>query len=387
LTSPYAGEDVPDLCENSILLSGSALGTGETGIWTIQGGPDTEVFSDPSVNNPLVSNLRQGLITFYWTVWNADCSVTDAVSITNNTPRVDAGTDSTICGDAIRLYGNAPGAGESGWWQIGDPFVIVNDSTQYNTNVSNLGPNNEFTWTVDNGLCTATDTVRIISNKISVTAGSDGSGCLSSIPLNATPVPGAGQTGFWSRTAGTVTFANSLANATTAMNMVGFNTLRWTIVEGSCEFYDEFSYTSLLPTEVANMADTAICTDSITLLGTQPGIGETGLWTQTGGPTATIVDNTSFQTEIKDLASGESRFTWTISNGSCISSDEVIVTNNQIFADAGEDKLAICDSTWSLAANVVTGSGVWTTTASGVIIDKSQNPNHLELSPWTCQRL
>jgi len=377
LTNPNAGTDV-DVCENRVQLSGSSLKPGESGVWSIDGGIVSEIFSSTSVNNPEVTSLRQGIITFVWTVTNGICSAEDRVVVTNNTPTVNAGPDRSICEDYVTLAGNNPDPGDTGLWTIGSGSVNIVSSTAYNTNVTNLSQgSNLFTWTIDNGICTASDDVLITSNAINVVAGIPYTeDCADTLYLEAT-VPPIGTTGFWTAVVGGGTFDNITSYTTVGRSLTGYNMLRWTIDDGTCTFFDEIEFVSLLPTQAATQADKAVCTDftQITANPEDTGQGESGLWTKVvGSAGVTIVDPTAFQTDVTNLDPGVNVFQWTISNASCNTSDQITITNNQVFADAGNDQV-ICDSSATISANVTTGTGYWTSTTPGVVIANSTSPN------------
>ncbi len=377
LTNPNAGTDVA-VCENRVQLSGSALQPGQTGVWSIDGGVVSETFSSTTVNNPEVTNLRQGIITFVWTVTNGICTAEDRVVVTNNTPTVDAGPDRTICEDYVTLAGNNPDPGNTGVWTIGSASVNIVSPTAYNTSVTNLSQgSNLFTWTIDNGICTASDEVLITSNSIDVVAGIPYSeDCSDTLILDAT-VPPVGTTALWTAVEGGGTFDNQTSYSTTARGLTGFNRLRWTISDGTCSFFDEIQFVSLLPTLAATQSDKAVCVNytQITANLEDAGQGESGLWTKViGSASVTIVNPSSFQTNVTNLDAGLNQFKWTISNSDCATSDVIDVTNNQVFANAGNDQV-ICDSVGTISANVTTGTGYWTTSTPGVVIANSASAN------------
>ena len=375
LTSPNAGVDV-SVCENRVTLSGNSLKPGQTGLWSIDGGVVSEVFSSTSVNNPVVTNLRQGIITFAWTITNGTCTATDRVVVTNNTPTVDAGPDRIICDNFVTLAGNNPDPGNTGVWTIGNTNVVIANKTNYNTNITNLSQgSNLFTWTIDNGICTSSDNVLITSNSITVVAGIPYTeDCADTLYLEAT-VPPVGATGLWSAFGGG-TVDNPTSYSTIARGLGADNTLRWTITAGTCSFYNEIKFVSLLPTKAATAIDKPVCTTSAQITANPAsGVGESGLWTKVvGSSTVSIVNPTSFQTLVNNLDPGINVFRWTISNSQCSTSDLITITNNEVFADAGVDHI-ICDSAYSISANVTTGSGVWISTTPGVVIANSTSAN------------
>ena len=75
------------------------------------------------------------------------------------------------------------------------------------------------------------------------------------------------------------------------------------------------------------------------------------------------------------LSRGENILRWTISNGICSTSDEVLVTNNKIDVEAGVDQI-ICENIATLDATALaTGTGYWSIeSGSGVFVD-FEDPN------------
>jgi gliding motility-associated-like protein len=375
LTTPNAGND-RDVCENRVLLAGSNLKPGETGTWSIDGG-GAEIFSSTTINNPEVTNLRKGEITFVWTVTNGICPSEDRVKITNNTPYVDAGPDRTICENFTTLVGNDPTVdkpGSTGIWTIGNTNVVISNPNNNSTDVSNLSTgSNLFTWTVNNGICSAKDEVRITSNAISVSAGVSTSACSDILALSGTQPP-AGTSGYWTASEGTGIFDNSTVHNTTVRNLSAFNKLRWTIVSGLCSFSDEITFISLLPTKAQAEGDKAECQNFTFITANPPQAGETGLWTKVVASAGVTISNpTSYQTNITSLDLGTNVFKWTISNSTCSTSDLITVTNNQVFADAGSDQTT-CTTDYSLTANLIYGNGTWTN-SGGVLITNSTSAN------------
>lgn len=372
-----------ELCVNYVQLSGNVpnVSKGETGVWTIDGGPTTEIFDDSTSPTATVTNLRQGQVTFVWTISNASCSDEDRAVYINNTPVVYAGSNRTICEDETNLAGNVPEPGAVGKWTISSSTVVIENNTQYNTHVSSLGNNNLFTWTVDNGKCSASDDVLITSRAFKVSAGlAYQEACSDTLILDATDPATVGTgtgTGVWSIIEGTGTVDVVSDFNTIAHNLRGFNRLRWTITDypENCQYSGETVFQSLLPNTIAKTADDkAVCDNFTQITASEPDYaqGETGLWTIiSGGSSTSIANPTDFQTMVTSLGSGINVFKWTISNSSCADTDNITITNNQVFADAGNDQNNVCDSSATISANLLTGTGYWTTTSPTATITNS----------------
>jgi gliding motility-associated-like protein len=136
------------------------------------------------------------------------------------------------------------------------------------------------------------------------------------------------------------------------------------------------------PGSVNAGVDKTICSDSIQLHASVPTAG-TGLWTTTG--TSAIVNNSQPVTWVKNLSHGINRFRWTVTNGPCSESDEVLIISDRqpSPAFAGLDQ-NICDpGNMVLSANPpdLMGKGHWLViTGTGTVSDTSL-PNAQLISP------
>jgi large repetitive protein len=110
--------------------------------------------------------------------------------------------------------------------------------------------------------------------------------------------------------------------------------------------------------------DKATCDGSVTLYGIPSG----GVWSTTSG--AVIHTPSSSNTFVSSLDPGVNEFTYTV-NG--LGSDLVVVANNTVYADAGENRLSSCLTTANLTASSIPtgGTGNWTLKypAPGIIIE------------------
>jgi hypothetical protein len=362
LTNPQAGSDA-SVCINEVGLS-AANPVPDSGTWSILGGATTEVFDNTANYQATVTNLRKGNITFIWTVSNANCSASDVVVITNNTPNINAGNDRTICEDYITLAANNPALEtdpSTGLWTNQNLTGTIVDVTRYNTQVIDLENGaNVYKWTVTNTNCSISEEVIITSNSVEVDAGVGVSVCDSVVALSAvTPLTGA-----WVRVNGTATFDDASVYNTTARNLSPFNKFRWTVQSNGCTNYDEIEIYSTLPEIAHTEIDKAVCQTFTTLTANSPdyGSGESGIWTVFGSSSATIATPTNRSTDITGLDQGPNTFRWTISNNgspNCTTWNDIIVTNNQVFADAGTDQ-RLCSTTATMnAGGAGSSSGVW----------------------------
>jgi gliding motility-associated-like protein len=121
--------------------------------------------------------------------------------------------------------------------------------------------------------------------------------------------------------------------------------------------------------------DTVICSDSYILRGNTPVIGQ-GRWSTTAG--AVIDDPADPHTAVHNLAAGPNLFRWTISNGPCVSVDEVIVTRDlqPTPAAAGADQSFCALASSVLHGNSPTnnGQGTWSVVAGNGSFADVHNP-------------
>lgn len=133
----------------------------------------------------------------------------------------------------------------------------------------------------------------------------------------------------------------------------------------------------LLPAPNANAGfDQSTCGFTITLNANDPQTGS-GMWTQTAGPgTSTFSNPAARNSTVSVTVEGVYTFTWTITEASVSTSDNVNITfyNNATVANAGLDQ-SVCGLTTFLVANNPTfGFGNWFSVSGPGAISFS-NPN------------
>jgi gliding motility-associated-like protein len=121
--------------------------------------------------------------------------------------------------------------------------------------------------------------------------------------------------------------------------------------------------------------DEAVCNDRYILDGNTPVIG-IGNWTTTSS--ADISDPADPHSQVTNLIPGPNLFRWTMTNGPCVSVDEVIITRDlqPDPAEAGNDQ-SFCDITSAhLNADAPTdeGTGTWTVVSGSGSFNNRNNP-------------
>ena len=368
-----------DICVDfySPLDGNDVSGINGTGIWTSIG--NTADITNNTVYNTSITNLDSGINTLRWTVTSDDegCTDFDEVVINNNGVLSNAGVDFETCNSSINLSAVDPTIGVGVWTQTGGPVgAIIVNSTDRQSVVNGLsGGVYTFTWTVDNISCHATSNVTVtnsspsVSNPTTPTIEScDGTGILQA---NA---PVLGETGLWTGGAGSIILDDTANNTTVSGMPLGVNTYTWTLSKGTgitCTSSNSISITNNEVVATVGVDKTTLCNDFTTLTGNDPLLTQgTGVWTDQTGTTASFVDNTLYNTVVNNVQKGSTTFRWTVTQGTCPAFKEVVITNNQITAEAGLDQSTCNDFYNPLNATDVslTGTGMWTTTGPGVFV-------------------
>ncbi|MFN8258332.1 MAG: T9SS type A sorting domain-containing protein [Bacteroidales bacterium] len=366
----FAGNDQV-VCENLAHLTANNPTHG-SGTWSIVQGTGT--FVNPNLYQTDVLGISTGTSRFAWTVTYETCQASDEVIITNNKFNVSAGSDQFVCNQtSLVLSGTPPSAGQSGNWTVAGGTGIFSNSTLYNSTVSGITKGiNTYNWTVTDGTCSSSAFVTITNNTPdSARVGNDQTICSPGTTINAISVTNG--VGSWSTVSGggNIQFPNQYNTAVTSIPL-GLNTYRWTVTKNGCSLYDEIVVNNQMVTANIPLTEMFICTPSHTalLVATQPfEPGATGIWTKLSAGTGTIENPTLFSTNVSGLGNGETRFRWTVSNGSCNSTDEIAVINDFYTASAapvGSSDLCVNYGPVLGSVPPVSGTGLWTSGSSGV---------------------
>ncbi len=365
--NPNAGTDQQICSATTATLTGNSPLPG-TGLWTTTG---SATIASPTSTTTAVSNLVVGNNTFIWSITYGACVVRDTVVIrVDSAVAANAGPDQSICETTttITLAGNNPAPGTGLWTKLNGGTITTPSSPT--STVTSLTPGTHlFVWTITNGTCVRRDTMRVtVSVQIPSNAGLDQSICQGSTTSLAgnNPIPA---TGLWTTTSSaTIVSPTSPSSALTGLTNAGVYTFVWTVTNGACVLRDTVRITVDSAIVATAGPDQNLCASSTaTLAGNTPATGS-GIWTTTG--TASITTPASASSGVTNLAYGNNTFVWTITNGSCISRDTVVIRRDSVVtANAGPDQ-SICSSpgTATMAATTPSaGSGQWTTTSSATI--------------------
>ncbi|MBK7886119.1 MAG: tandem-95 repeat protein [Bacteroidetes bacterium] len=365
-----AGPD-QQLCNvTTATLAGNAAAPG-SGVWT-----STSSATITAPANPLstLTGLSAGVHTFVWTIVNGACTSSDTIRITiDSLIPANAGPDQQICaGSTVTLSANTPSAGSGVWTALSGGSINTPGSASTTVSGLSIAGNYSFVWTVTNGACVSRDTVVITINAVVIAnAGSDQQLCNVTIAtLNGNnPAPG---TGLWSTTSSaSITAPSNPATGITGLT-AGIYSFVWTITNGSCITSD--TVVIIVDTLITSNAgpDQQVCEGSNVVLAANTPSSGSGNWTALNG--GTLANAGASNSAVSGLTvAGNYSFVWTITNGSCISSDTVIIqVDLQVVANAGTDQQLCGVTATNLSANAaLPGAGSWTTSSTATITNAS----------------
>ena len=349
-TVAAAGAD-QDLCNEITFQMNGNEPTSGTGRWSKLFGPAGGSFDDATSPNAVYNGAVPGLYVFEWRISNGDCSNADQVRIQNYAPPsiANAGADQElICATEITLAGNSPEIGVGMWSLVSKddataPEPTITTPMVYNSTVTGLGPKSDgshatykFEWKITNGpVCDPTRdsmVVTVYKLPLPAEAGPDQTFCNEfTHTLSANEVP-ADQTGTWSvvekpADATDPVFVSGINAHNTVVNFDntkhGTYKLKWTTRADYCEsediveiiIYDEPSTPSVASDSIDRCQFFNLTLEAT--VDPSPQVG-TGIWTQTAGPTPTIIANpTALSTPVYGLTTDSYEFTYTITNGTC----------------------------------------------------------------------
>jgi gliding motility-associated-like protein len=153
-------------------------------------------------------------------------------------------------------------------------------------------------------------------------AGTDAEVCGESAILFANS-PAVG-TGYWEVISGKGDFTDSLNFNTTINGLIfGENTLRWTTRNGECVSDDDIVITNNLASVYAG--EDMIVYEPVAALTGNNHEGGNGEWLLVAG-NGSISEPDNFMTTVNNLGAGVNTFEWTITLGSCVARDQVMVS-------------------------------------------------------------
>ena len=231
-TIPNAGND-QSICESSYQLNGNTALIG-TSNWTNIIGTGT--ISDPTIENPFISNLSIGQNIFQWKISNTCKSDSSRVTITlleyPTTPKTEK--VDPICAKQVIIKGNKANVGTGTWKKVSGQGTILHPTDSI-TNVINLGLGfSVYRWTISNvcGTDSADVIVRADTIPSEALVGKDQTFCgYDYILAGNKPIYGKGS---WSVLSGYCLIFDSTDNTSGVSNInIGTTELKWSI-RNSC---------------------------------------------------------------------------------------------------------------------------------------------------------
>jgi gliding motility-associated-like protein len=383
--APDAGDDAV-ICDNRYTLNGNVPVIG-AGLWSTT---SAAVISDPSDPHTTVQNLNPGPNLFRWTISNGPCVSVDEVIITSDLQPApaSAGINQAFCNNSsTALHANTPNNNGTGTWTVAlGNAGFSNTHSPTATASSLLGGENALVWTITSryGAClTTSDTLQILRDQTPdpAIAGPDRGVC-DSVAVNLAALPaGNGGTGTWSVLTGGGILADIHAPNSPVSNLsFGANQFRWTVLSqyGICPgSSDNVTLTrDQAPASALAGMDQNLCSSVTAPLGANNATIGTGTWSVVTNPSATppvfnpTINNPNTTVQILPGNEGLYEFAWTIVNGSCRTSDTLMVDFGMPVppADAGQAD-SVCGASVTLDGNDPgIGTGTWRKiTGSGMV--------------------
>ncbi len=373
----FAGDD-QIICTDSILLSTTPPSAG-TGLWTTSG---SSTIDDPS--NPItwIRNLDHGTNTFRWTVSNGPCNAYDEVVITSDRQPdpAYAGLDGSFCdANTITLNATPPTDMGRGHWLLVEGTGTLTDTALFNAQyISPSSGNNRLIWRISSqyGACPITiDTVEFFVDYTPgiAFAGTDTRFCeITTVFLDGN-APINGGSGIWTAIEGSTSIDDITDPTSRLDNLIeGDNRYIWELssIHGLCPSSSDTVTISLdLTPGIADAGpDINLCLENSDTLMANPPLRGTGEWLVLNNPSATppvFSPNAADPNAILTVLPGnEGEYTilWTLQNGSCVSSDTLIVDFGipPPPGFAGNDT-TVCGLSVELHSNTFPqGTGKWT---------------------------
>ncbi|PZX94442.1 hypothetical protein DOS84_07425 [Flavobacterium aquariorum] len=349
------------LCNSSsFTMTQTAPSAGQQGKWTLISGSA----SITDENSPVTTITAVAVGTsakVRWTVTNGSCSVSDDVTVTNSIlPSVSNQPDQTLCNtSSFTMTQSTPSVG-TGVWTLESGIATITSPNSPTTTITGIqgGTSATVRWTVTNVNCSNYDDVTVTNATLAAVSDQPNQTLCNTSSFTITQSAPSLGSGSWSLIGGSanITSPNSPTTTVTGVAVGTSATVRWTVTSGSCISYDDVTLSNTVLPTVSNQPDQTQCNTS-TFTMTQSG---SGTWSFVGSSGSAIITTPSSPTTtITGVAAGTSvTVRWTVGSGSCIASDDVIVTNNTAAPSvSNQPDQTLCNtSTFTMTQS---GSGTW----------------------------
>ena len=195
-------------------------------------------------------------------------------------------------------------------------------------------------------------------------------------PYNLTCYQSADGDIFLSVSGGTAPYGFIWSNGSITQNISGLVASTYTVfITDSKGCSSSSSYTLTEPPQLISNAGTDfnVCGETVATMNANTPTYGIGSWSVQGGQGGILFnDSTSANTIVSNLPIGDNVFIWTVTDGVCLASSQVLVSvTSAIQAIAGIDR-KVCDGEINLnATRPQFGDGYWITFSPGVVIEDS----------------
>ncbi len=346
---------VPPTIAGNLVASATVCATNNTDILTLSGNNGSIIRWEYSTNNGgSWNNISNTTNTYTYNNLNTTTTYralnqneicpalySNDVTITVIPPvtPANAGTDQVLCNvTSVTLNGNTPTSG-TGTWTLaaGAPSsVTFTNANDPNTTVNGLVAGTyQFIWTIGNGMCDpSTDMVeiRIVPPTIAGNLVASATVCATN---NTDILTLSGNNGSIIRWEYSTNNGGSWNNISNTTNTYTYNNLNTTTTYRALNqneicpalYSNDVTITVIPPVTPANAGtDQVLCNvTSVTLNGNTPTSG-TGTWTlAAGAPSSVTFTNANDpNTTVNGLVAGTYQFIWTIGNGMCDPSTDMV---------------------------------------------------------------
>ena len=352
-TAPNAGvlSGTQTVCSNGTVTFTTNGNAG--GAWSSSATGVANINATSGVISPVAAGTSSMTYTVTGTGGCANATATRTVTITTAPNAGILSGTQAICSNATTNFttdGNTGGA-----WTSATPSVAtVNVSTGLVTAVANATGTSIITYTITGtGGCANTSATRTVTvtaipvitvQPVTTVQNICQSGSTTALSVSAT---GGGLTYQWyvntanNNTSGTSISTATLASYTPPSTVAG-TFYYYCIVSGTCTPAVTSAVSGVVnifaPATVSNagadQTGSSTCgLTSVALAGNTPTTG-TGAWSIVSGTGGTITTAASPTSNFSGVAGNSYTLRWTITNGGCVSTDDVLITLNSIPADA-----------------------------------------------------
>ncbi|SFW90014.1 gliding motility-associated C-terminal domain-containing protein, partial [Chitinophaga sancti] len=378
-TKAVAGPAIHQCANGSFTMAANTPVVG-TGTWTKPAG-STAFFSGSDHSSAMGVTLPAGDSSkLYWTITNGVCSSVDSVWIVNNLApaAADAGPDTIKhCNSApFVMTANAPSvAGATGWWSVVSPAAYTISGAQLNNPTATFnvtaGQTVVLKWNISNIGCSSSDNIVLINyvQPTATSAGSNQTHCNDSIFTVTGSAPMAGASGTWYIRSNNASFVGIPSGNTATVKVPAGQTatLRWVITNGVCADSSTVTLLNNMQPVAADAGPAYIeqCANpsfTMNAVAASPATAS-GSWSTFAGSKAAITGGGTTPNATVTMAAGDTAtLIWTVTNGTCSSSDYIILYNyaTPTAANAGPDLSQCNNPKFTVASNTPTiGVGKW----------------------------